>query len=279
MNEELLKAARDYLEKTKDDWNYILPEDLEKQRKKKNFFILDIRRPEDFRQGHIPGAHNIFWLDMLKPENLKKLPKNKTIVLYCYVGHTSSQAMTLLKLLGYDVVSLKFGMGKSPAKGVPIAGWLDYGLPTTKSVQKSAMFMIYEQSKKMNIASLDKAADALESLGMLKEASDVDSISNSLEEIDKVASWLEKYFGKQRTDSVLEQPLRNIQEKVNVLIDALKNGQRFDVSAATKLVNSMRRSLEAIVQNIASLGAPKQESTRATSPPTPTTGTGYEFVE
>ena len=35
--------------------------------------------------------------------------------------------MVALKLLDYDVVSLKFGMGKSPVKGVPVAGWLDFG--------------------------------------------------------------------------------------------------------------------------------------------------------
>jgi rhodanese-related sulfurtransferase len=62
-------------------------------------------------------------------KGVKKLPKNKTIFLICYVGHTSSQVMTLLKLIGYDVVSIKYGYGISPVKGVPVAGWLDYGLP------------------------------------------------------------------------------------------------------------------------------------------------------
>jgi len=126
-DKELLERLRTFLKDTKDDWNYILPEDFEKQRKNKNFFILDIRRPEDFAKGHIPGAKNIFWLNLLDDENLKKLPKDKKIVIYCYVGHTSSQALVILKLLGYDVIALKFGLGKSPTEGVPVAGWLDYG--------------------------------------------------------------------------------------------------------------------------------------------------------
>jgi len=50
---------------------------------------------------------------------LKKLPKDKTIFLICYVGHTSSQILTLLKLLGYNVVSIKYGYGLSLIKGVP----------------------------------------------------------------------------------------------------------------------------------------------------------------
>ena len=64
---------------------------------------------------------------------LNRLPKEKLIVLICYVGHTSSQVLTLLKLLGYNVIAIKFGYGLSPVKGVPVAGWLDYGLPTEKS--------------------------------------------------------------------------------------------------------------------------------------------------
>ena len=129
-DENLLPKLQEYLERTQEDWNYILPEHLKKS--KKDYFLLDIRRPEDFKKGHIPGAKNIFWLDILKPQNLKKIPKDKTIILVCYVGHTSSQIIVLLKLLGYDVKSLKFGMGQSPAKGVPVAGWTDYGFEVTK---------------------------------------------------------------------------------------------------------------------------------------------------
>lgn len=119
-----------YLEETKDDWNYILPTELNKMNKSK-IFILDVRKPEDFNKDHIKGSTNIFWLELMKPENLKKLPKDKKIVLICYVGHTSSQILVLLKLLGYDVVSLKFGLGKSPTTGVPVAGWIDYDFPLT----------------------------------------------------------------------------------------------------------------------------------------------------
>lgn len=127
--DNLLPLFREYLNNTADDWNYITPEEFEKIRngQAKDWFILDIRRPEDFKSGHIPGATNIFWLDLLKPENLEKLPRDKKILVYCYVGHTSSQIMTLLKLLGYDVVSLKFGMGISPVEGIPVAGWTDFG--------------------------------------------------------------------------------------------------------------------------------------------------------
>lgn len=122
---------RRYLDETKDDWNYITPLDFYNNYylKNKDYYLIDLRDEKEFKKMHIKGANNIFWLDILDENNLKKLPKNKKIFLICYVGHTSSQVMTLLKLLGYDVTSIKFGYGKSPVKNVPIAGWLDYGLP------------------------------------------------------------------------------------------------------------------------------------------------------
>lgn len=273
MDEKLLQEARTYLEKTKDDWNYILPEDLEKQRKKKDFYILDIRRPADYAAGHIPGAKNIFWLDLLKPENLKKLPKDKKIVVYCYVGHTSSQILTLLKLLGYDVVSLKFGMGKSPAKGVPVAGWLDFGLPTSKSVQKKAMFMKNEHGKFVNTESLDRVAEALENCGMMKEACDIDVISNTLER--DAFAWLDKMKGRKDVDPWVMRPLEKLQGNAEALLQAVTSPEGVDQQQAREYVEALRRNLETLS---AAIGKPQEkQQTTPTSQKTP--GTTDEFVD
>ena len=121
----------DFIKSTKEDWNYITPEDLNKKDLSK-YFLLDIRKPEAFKKGHIKGAKNIFWMDLLKEKNLEKLPTNKKIILICYVGHTASQILVALRLLGYDVASLKYGMGISPVKGVPVAGWIDFGFDIVK---------------------------------------------------------------------------------------------------------------------------------------------------
>ena len=48
------------------------------------------------------------------------------------MGHTSSQAMVLLKLLGYKVVSIKFGYGIAPVFEVPVAGWVAMRYPTVE---------------------------------------------------------------------------------------------------------------------------------------------------
>lgn len=121
-----------FIKSTQGDWNYITPEQLHR-RKKSQYYLLDVRKPEAFRSGHIKGAKNIFWMDILKPENLRKLPKNKKIVVICYVGHTASQVVVMLRLLGYKAAGLKYGMGISPVEGIPVAGWTDFGFKTVKS--------------------------------------------------------------------------------------------------------------------------------------------------
>lgn len=133
MNSETL---RDYLRSIKDDWNYITPIDFYnyvKRNKNKDYYLIDLRSKTEYKKWHIKGAKNIYWQDILNEENLRNLPKHKPIFLICYVGHTSSQVLTLLKLLGYNVVSIKYGYGISPVQYVPVAGWLDYGLPVVAS--------------------------------------------------------------------------------------------------------------------------------------------------
>ena len=135
MNSNIL---RQYLYSIKDNWNYITPIDFYNKYylQKKDYYLIDLRSKAEYNKMHIKGARNIYWLNILDEKNLKKLnklPKNKEIFLICYVGHTSSQVLTLLKLLGYNVISIKYGYGLSPIKGVPVAGWLDYGLPIVRS--------------------------------------------------------------------------------------------------------------------------------------------------
>jgi rhodanese-related sulfurtransferase len=135
--QDILPFLCEYVKSTKTDWNYITPMDFYhkfyKPGKMDEIFLIDLRKKEEYEKFHIPGSHNIFWLDLLQDKELKNIPKNKTIYLICYVGHTSSQAMVLLKLLGYKVVSIKFGYGKSPAFEIPVAGWLNYNYPVSKN--------------------------------------------------------------------------------------------------------------------------------------------------
>ena len=112
---------RKYLHSIKDDWNYITPIDFYNKYylKNKDYYLIDLRSREEYKKGHIKGSKNIYWLNILEKKNLDKIPKNKPIFLICYVGHTSSQILTLLKMLGYNVISIKYGYGISPIGDIP----------------------------------------------------------------------------------------------------------------------------------------------------------------
>ena len=107
-------------------------------------FILDIRYFDSaldniYAKAHIPGAINIYWRNILKKENLKKLPRDKQIVVYCYNGHIAGQVCIFLNLLGYEAVILKWGLTswvcdpeKAPGQYVEDENCQAYPLETTK---------------------------------------------------------------------------------------------------------------------------------------------------
>jgi rhodanese-related sulfurtransferase len=82
--------------------------------KKTDFFIVDVRIGEEakkqYEEAHIPSAIYIPYNEILKPENLKKLPKDKKIILYCHMGVTETIPIIPLRLLGYDAYGLLLGM-------------------------------------------------------------------------------------------------------------------------------------------------------------------------
>ena len=75
-----------------------------------SYVVLDVRTPEEYAQGHIPGTDfNIDVLeDNFKDEALKKLHKDKPVALYCRSGNRSKQASQALADLGYTNIK-EFG--------------------------------------------------------------------------------------------------------------------------------------------------------------------------
>jgi rhodanese-related sulfurtransferase len=78
--------------------------------KKSDFVIVDVRpNPAEYGEGHIPGSIQITVQDIFKPENLKKLPKNKKVILVCVTGQTQNLPIVGLRALGYDAYTMAFG--------------------------------------------------------------------------------------------------------------------------------------------------------------------------
>jgi rhodanese-related sulfurtransferase len=87
------------------------------------YFILSVRQAADYEAGHIEGAVNIPFGQGMEEYFADTLPTYQKIVVYCYTGHTASQTVAILRLLGYDAYNLSGGMG-SVDTGL---GWLGAG--------------------------------------------------------------------------------------------------------------------------------------------------------
>jgi rhodanese-related sulfurtransferase len=62
--------------------------------------ILDVRSPEEFASGHVPGAVNVPH-DQLA-SRLAEVPKDKDVVIYCRSGRRTGLAAELLAANGYS---------------------------------------------------------------------------------------------------------------------------------------------------------------------------------
>ena len=71
--------------------------------------ILDIRGAEDYAKGHIKGAVNIPFVEVVN--YVEQLPRDKQIIVACYSGQTAGQIVGSLQLGGFNAYSLSGGMG------------------------------------------------------------------------------------------------------------------------------------------------------------------------
>lgn len=76
-----------------------------------DYYIVNYWPEENYNLGHIPGAIQYTPnTSMLTTADLKTLPADKTIVVYCYTGQGSAFLTPYLRVLGYDAKSLLFGI-------------------------------------------------------------------------------------------------------------------------------------------------------------------------
>ncbi len=86
--------------------------------------VVDVRPPEDYEKGHLPGAINIPLDVLFRPASLQQLPAGgDPILLVCQSGHVESMALGGLAALGYEPYVLRFGMiGWNAETRVKVAG-------------------------------------------------------------------------------------------------------------------------------------------------------------
>lgn len=65
--------------------------------------LLDVRTPEEYREGHIPGSVNVP-LQQIDKVTSAAADKDKTVFVYCRSGARSNQAVAFMKQKGYTEV-------------------------------------------------------------------------------------------------------------------------------------------------------------------------------
>lgn len=89
-------------------WNLIGVAELHKMlEERRPLFLLDLRDPEDYLAGHIPGA---VCAAAAEPEKLPADPPGALVILICYRGSGSIRAAQKLSALGFRASAVSGGM-------------------------------------------------------------------------------------------------------------------------------------------------------------------------
>ncbi|RYY29499.1 MAG: rhodanese-like domain-containing protein [Chitinophagaceae bacterium] len=94
------------------DKNVLTAPEFEKVIKDGNVILIDVRRPEEFKEGHIKGALNANWqnLEAFKAKTAR-LDKTKPVYVYCLAGVRSQRAADYLLKNGFkQVIGLDGGI-------------------------------------------------------------------------------------------------------------------------------------------------------------------------
>ncbi len=83
--------------------------------------VLDVRTPDEYKEGHIAGAVNVDFLGKDFADQLAKLDKEKTYVVHCRSGGRSTKSLETFQKLGFkSIVHLDNGFGSWQKAGLPV---------------------------------------------------------------------------------------------------------------------------------------------------------------
>ena len=151
---DVLAFVQDYFNQVADNGNFqIASADAKPLIDAGEVTFVDVRQPDAFDAAHVDGAINIpFGQGM----DFSALPMDQQLVVACYTGQTAGQTTAVLRALGYDAWSLKFGIEGA-------AGWVNY----IKTTAANNYFADYPGSRIISWEDLFTKMDAEEDLFIL----------------------------------------------------------------------------------------------------------------
>jgi phage shock protein E len=71
-----------------------------------SYIVIDVREPREYATGHVDGAINIPPAELMAgAPQLKNIPKDADIIVYCLSGSRSNVAKHILERLGYTNIT------------------------------------------------------------------------------------------------------------------------------------------------------------------------------
>ena len=104
----------------RDEMEAVPAQEVLDRAKKGLVVVLDVRPPEEYSAGHLPGAVNIPIHELEK--RLRELPKRKEVIAYCRGPYClmSYDAVSLLRKKGIKARRLEAGLPEWRAAGLPV---------------------------------------------------------------------------------------------------------------------------------------------------------------
>jgi len=84
--------------------------------------MIDVRTPDEFAEGHIPGARNVDFLGDDFEKQIAALPADRPLIVHCAAGNRSSKAVAKISAMQKfaQIFHLKSGFNGWKAAGKPV---------------------------------------------------------------------------------------------------------------------------------------------------------------
>ena len=94
---------------------------IEKHKGDSDFVILDIRTPGEYQSGHLQNAVRVDFYSKSFADEIGRLDKEKSYLVYCRSGNRSARSMDLFKKLQFQkIYHLSSGINSWMSEGLPL---------------------------------------------------------------------------------------------------------------------------------------------------------------
>jgi rubrerythrin/rhodanese-related sulfurtransferase len=212
------------------------PEELKQymgENREGDYLIVDVRQPDEYANGHIPGAKLIPIMDLVA--DLSSLPSGKDLIFYCHTGGRSGAAATLAveeEVSQKNIFDLEGG----------IIAWDGRMVPDYPRVQ------VFDKSRSLSellLTAMDLEKGALRFYNYMRDTFVSEAFSKTFGQLSTAekahARVVYQYWKNTRDDpSAFETTFKNLKGEIleggENLIDILRRAETMEGNACLNLM-------------------------------------------